>query len=157
VRSDEEVFGELGLVKFPPTLLLAGTCTVNSQGQQITLARPYLGFAPRAIDSFSGIESTRVFLSVENLTTFHELTRLARPGDGHLLLYSAGMPSPSWLHVYSLLLEVLPLEAKILHTGDIDAGGFRIAEFIAKAAQRQKRSLHLHGMDGHMRTLGMAG
>jgi hypothetical protein len=147
-RTDEEVFGQLGLVKFPPTLLLAGTGIVRSGERRTALVPPYLGFAPGSIVAVSGIERTKTLLSVENLTTFHELAELIKDDDGHLAIYTGGMPSPSWLRVYTILLQALPARANVLHFGDIDAGGFRIAEYIAKTVQRQSRQLYLHGMDG---------
>jgi hypothetical protein len=150
VRSDEEVFGELGLVKFPPTLLLAGDGFVHLGDQVLPLTRPYLGLPPRTISRFSSFSGAKVLLSVENLTTFHELCELCRPEDGHILIYSAGMPSPSWLRVYELLLAELPDDAQVRHWGDIDTGGFRIADYIAKAALRKKRQLLLHGMNGSL-------
>lgn len=149
-RADEEVYGQLGLVKFPPTLLLAGEALLHQGQTRTPLLRPYIGFGPRAIDGFSDMEQTRQLLSVENLTTFHELCGLLRPGDGRMIIYSAGMPSPSWLRVYNLLLASLPVSATVLHWGDADAGGFRIAAYIARAGAQQGRMLRLHGMDGQL-------
>ncbi|MEJ8850192.1 Wadjet anti-phage system protein JetD domain-containing protein [Variovorax rhizosphaerae] len=151
-RMDEEVYGELGLVKFPPTLLLAGDAQLHCGQIETPLLRPYVGFAPRAVNGFRGLEQTRQLISVENLTTFHELCGLLRPGDGRLLIYSAGMPSPSWLRIYDLLHRALPDSAKVLHWGDVDSGGFRIAAYIAKAAAQHGRRLHLYGMDGKLCT-----
>ena len=37
-----------------------------------------------------------------------------------------------------------------MHWGDADAGGFRIAEYIAKAAALHGRRLDLYGMDGQL-------
>lgn len=150
-RPDEEVFGELGLVKFAPTLLVAGDGVVEvASGQRTELLRPYLGVPPASVVGFSGLDSCRVVLSVENLTTFHELSSSAVTGDGCVLIYSAGMPSPSWLRVYALLLNAAPSTAIAAHWGDMDTGGFRIAQHVAKQAQRHGRRLVLHGMDGSL-------
>lgn len=147
-RSDEEVFGELGLVKFPPTLLVAAEGVVHLADVRAALLRPYIGLAPQAIQSFSGMDGARQVLSVENLTTFHELSRQLKRDDGRVLIYSAGMPSPSWLRIYGLLLAAVPAGAAVIHWGDADAGGFRIAHYIAAAAARSEHRLRLHGMDG---------
>jgi hypothetical protein len=58
-------------------------------------------------------------LTVENLTTFHELVgqRLHMPAA--VLPYTGGMPSPSWKRVYRLLLTSLPVEARVFHWGDM--------------------------------------
>ena len=147
-RTDEEVFGELGLVKFPPTMLMAGDGAVRLADSATSLARPYIGLAPQAIQGFEALDGARLLLSVENLTTFHELSRLVTKGDGRFLIYSAGMPSPSWLRVYGLLLQALPPDAQVLHWGDADTGGFRIASYIARTASVHGRRLALFGMDG---------
>jgi hypothetical protein len=149
-REDEEVYGELGLVKFPPTLLLAGDAVVELETEAVRLARPYLGLPPNAILGFGGVGSTRVLLAVENLTSFHELARLARPGDGRLLVYTGGMPSPSWLRVFGLLLDALPASANVHHWGDVDPGGFRIANHLARTVELHRRQLLLFGMDGSL-------
>lgn len=149
-REDEEVYGELGLVKFPPTLLLAGDAVVELGTEVVHLARPYLGLPPRAVRGFSGVDSAGVLLTVENLTTFHELARLARPGDGRLLVYIGGMPSPSWLRVFGLLLDAVPVSADVRHWGDVDPGGFRIANHLASTVELHRRQLRLFGMDGSL-------
>lgn len=141
----EDVLSELGLVKFPPTVLMAGEATVCSGNEVIAVARPYLGFAPAAIDSIQVRgDATRFLLTVENLTTFHELAG-QRP-VGAIILYTGGMPSPSWKRVYGLMLAALPFHARLYHWGDIDAGGFRIASHVAACCHAAGRSLRLHGM-----------
>ena len=63
-----------------------------------------------------------------------------------ILLYTGGMPSPSWKRVYRLLLLTLPRDARVFHWGDIDAGGFRIADHLADCVNDAGRRLELHGM-----------
>lgn len=147
-RPAEEVYGELGLVKFPPTFLMSGAVNVHVGRDVVKLVRPYLGFSPTEIEGFSSLNSVRYLLSIENLTTFHELARQVDPAEGGLLVYTAGMPSPSWLRIYRLILEHLPHGVPIFHSGDIDIGGFRIADYVAKHASLSGHHLCLHGMDG---------
>lgn len=147
-RSPEEVFAEIGLLKYPSTVLIAATAHIHYGGTMIQIAPPYLGLSPNRIEAFSSLESATCLLTVENLTTFHELTELLRADHSYILLYSAGMPSPSWFSVYARLLDELPESAAIYHWGDIDAGGFRIADRIAKVVVERNRTLQLFGMDG---------
>jgi hypothetical protein len=124
-RGSEEVFGGLGLVKEPQPFLLSGDGVVHlASGQSCPLVRPFVGVAGRAVASFSG--SPAWVLTVENLTTFHLCSQL--PGvEGGLLLYTGGMPSPSWCRAYQALLAGVAPAVPVYHWGDIDAGGFRIA------------------------------
>ncbi len=141
----EDVFSELGLVKFPPTLLVAGNVSFSYGSGMVAGSRPYLGLAPAAISAVHvDASSIRFLLTVENLTTFHELA--GRRPDEAILLYTGGMPSPSWKRAYGLFLAVLPLNASLHHWGDIDVGGFRIASHIAKCCEIAGRSLRLHSM-----------
>lgn len=144
----EEIFNEIGLVKFPPTLLIAGdvNVTLGSGTTPVKVEPPYLGFSPAAITGFVFPAEVPVLLTVENLTTFHEMAARRHDSPRTLLLYTGGMPSPSWKRVYGLLLSALPAGAKVFHWGDIDTGGFRIADHLADCAAQSGHVLALHLM-----------
>lgn len=146
VQSEaEDLFAQLGLVKFPPTFLVAGRINVLYGDEIISASRPYVGLAPSEIHSVSlDASSIRYLLTVENLTTFHELAN-KRP-DEAIVIYTGGMPSPSWKRAYGVFLQALPKMKPVHHWGDIDVGGFRIASHIAKCCADHERSLQLHGM-----------
>lgn len=145
-RDPEEVFAELGIVKHPLPVLLSGPAmlTLNNRSA-FALPAPYAGISPTAIASVQVAPSCRYVLSVENLTTFHELTQLE--SNEVLLIYSNGMPSPSWFRFYERLLAELPAHCAIWHWGDIDGGGYRIAARIAGVCVEQQRQLRLHLMN----------
>lgn len=145
-RDPEEVFNEIGLVKFPPTLLIAGAIQVAIDGRTIAVDTTYLGFPPPAITGFSFLSECAYLLTVENLTTFHEMVGKRHEAPEAILLYTGGMPSPSWRRVYRLLLQSLPRNVRVFHWGDIDAGGFRIADHLADCVDGVGRQLELHGM-----------
>ena len=145
-RDPEDVFNEIGLVKFPPTLLIAGAIQVAIDGRNIAVDSAYLGFPPSAITGFSCASAVVALLTVENLTTFHEMVARRHEAPGTILLYTGGMPSPSWKRIYRLLLLSLPIDARVFHWGDIDAGGFRIADHLAGCVDDAGRRLELHGM-----------
>lgn len=149
-RSDKEICGELGIVKFPSTVLLAGSAQVTYGGHALDVRWPYLGLSPTHVDGVEPLGDVDTLLSVENLSTFHELARQS-PGERRcVLIYTAGMPSPSWLRIYRLMLRALPAAAAVRHWGDIDAGGFRIANRLANACQNEGRRLKPYGMAGEL-------
>jgi hypothetical protein len=142
------VWATLGLLKHPQPLLCAGSATLQlADGSMFRLPNPYAGVAPAALVGVQFDPVTRYLLSVENLTTFNELAE-ARAGkvDG-VILYTAGMPSPNFLRAYQTMLSALPATAALLHWGDIDLGGFRIAAALSKAAKAVHRSLQLFRMN----------
>lgn len=149
-RSDEEICGELGIVKFPSTVLLAGQIKVLYSGQDLILREPYLGLSPTHVESVAALTEIDTLLSVENLSTFHELARQPLDDRRCALIYTAGMPSPSWLRIYRLMLGALPTGASVRHWGDIDAGGFRIANRLAGACEGEARVLLPYGMAGEL-------
>jgi hypothetical protein len=145
-RDAEDVFNEIGLVKFPPTLLIAGAIQVAIGEHNVAVDSAYLGFPPSAITGFVCSPVVAELLTIENLTTFHEMVARRHEAPSAILLYTGGMPSPSWKRVYRLLLLSLPRDARVFHWGDIDAGGFRIADHLADCVADAERRLELHGM-----------
>lgn len=129
----EEVLAEIGLRKEPAPFLLAGAGEVALQGnQRLPLVSPFVGVSAPHVSGFFGAADW--VLSIENLTTFH-LAAARHPSlTGGLLLYTAGMPSPTWRRAYRRIVDSLP-EAKLYHWGDVDPGGFRIAACVAQALE----------------------
>ena len=72
-------------------------------------------------------------LTIENLTTFHGWAR-QQCDSNQLCLYTGGMPSPAWRTMYLRLLNDLPRATPVMHWGDIDEGGFRIAAHLSRCA-----------------------
>jgi len=147
-RDEEEVLQELGLVRFPPTWMLSANAEVVCAAGSVPVVAPYVGLAPTAVQAFRVSEETECLLTVENLTTFHEAAQRRSERPGIAVLYTGGMPSPSWRRVYALLLQALPASARVLHWGDVDAGGFRIAGHLAAFCEAAGRRLELHSMSG---------
>jgi hypothetical protein len=145
-READEIYSELGIVKHPLPILMSGPANVMLENNTVfRLPIPYVGLAPDSILSVQIEDTCRYVLSVENLTTFHELAQLK---SLHVLvIYSNGMPSPSWRRFYGRLLTHLPVGCQIRHWGDVDGGGFRIAASIANICLEQKRNLTLHMMN----------
>ncbi|RYH15956.1 MAG: hypothetical protein EON54_28485, partial [Alcaligenaceae bacterium] len=144
-KDMEEVLVELGLVRFPPTLLLAADAFIQCARGVVTAVPPYVGIAPEQLRTIAFSPAPRLLLTVENLTTFHELAA-SRPSE-FVLLYTGGMPPRSWTAAYQKVLRAVPADCVVSHWGDIDAGGFRIASHIAHACADAGRKLTLHAME----------
>lgn len=141
--SDQMAY--LGLVRHPQPMLLAGHASIQTRQGSLVLPKPYLGVAPAELLSLDAGQA-RWLLTVENLTIFHELAvGQGGPLQG-LVLYTGGMPSPAFVAAYLRILDCLP-EAALYHWGDIDRGGFRIAQRLHDVALGQGRPLALWQMN----------
>ncbi|MFB9067702.1 Wadjet anti-phage system protein JetD domain-containing protein [Pseudofulvimonas gallinarii] len=137
--DDAQIWSALGLRKQPQPLLLAGGARLQLvDGLHVDLVRPYLGIAPESLCAID--TAARYLISVENLASFHDLARGAEERSV-VIAYTGGMPSPVWREAYRRLLEGLPDDARVLHWGDIDEGGFRIAAVLAQTATTVGRTL----------------
>lgn len=146
-RDFEDVFSCLGLVKLPQPVLIAGVGVIElNDGTKLPIPQPYIGLAPQSIRRVILSGEAKYVLTVENLTTFHEIA-LGKAGEvSGVVLYTAGMPSPALLRVYEHCIEGGFPEHYCCrwHWGDIDLGGFRIAACLAR---KYHSKLHLWSMD----------
>lgn len=127
-----QVWQELGLFREEHPVLLAGHVHIARTRVIGLIDAPYLGLPAASIQSVAS-KVTEV-ITIENKTTFHSEAK-RRHGDEVLLIYTAGMPSPSWRAMYMRLLKSMPSSTPIYHWGDIDEGGFRIAAKIAVSSK----------------------
>lgn len=126
-----EVLARIRLIRYAQPILLAG-------GQHLTfvdgptrpIASPYEGVAPDSLASIDG--APRYVMTVENLTTFHELSSSQDRSAGALILYTAGQPSPSFIACYQRIAQSTGC-ARFLHWGDVDGKGIEIAGRLADA------------------------
>ncbi|MFW9101078.1 Wadjet anti-phage system protein JetD domain-containing protein [Pseudomonas sp. P4795] len=88
-------------------------------------------------------------LTIENLTTFHQAARALGTDLKGVVIYTAGMPSPSWGKAYVRILSRLPSTCCVYHWGDHDEGGFRIAARIAQFAGQLGRSIKPWSMESN--------
>ena len=147
--AEEDVFARLGLVKHPQPMLLSGSPSscVQVGKETVPLVRPYLGLRPDTIESLQvGNVPIRRLLTIENLASFNEAAECASNSADLLLIYVAGNPTPSLLAAYRRLLKSAePLT--VMHWGDIDVGGFRIAARLADSAMAVDHRLELWCMN----------
>lgn len=137
-RPEAEVLQELGLYREQQPARLAGNVIVRRERGAFPLDRPYCALSPLTV---LGVESMpSQVLTIENLTTFHVWARQNCDSDV-LCVYTAGMPSPAWRAMYGRLLSGLPARTPVLHWGDVDEGGFRIAAFLSRCATEAGHAL----------------
>lgn len=147
-RQPEDILASLGLVKFPQPVLMAGRAVAHfTNGSSLGIPAPYIGLAPQSIARIEASRDARYILTVENYTTFNEIAKgKAGPVEG-VVIYTAGMPSPSFLRVYAMAIDDAIPDAPVYHWGDIDLGGYRIADVIARHAGKCGRRLRLWNMN----------
>ncbi|RQR23647.1 Wadjet anti-phage system protein JetD domain-containing protein [Burkholderia sp. Bp9142] len=137
-RPDAEVLQELGLYREPQPARLAGNIVVRRERGAFQLDCPYCALPPSTVLGLGSIPSK--VLTIENQTTFHVWARQHCDSDV-LCLYTAGMPSPAWRAMYLRLLSKLPVSTPVLHWGDVDEGGFRIAAVLSRCAAEAGHTL----------------
>lgn len=147
-RQPEDVLATLGLVKFPQPVLIAGRARARFRnGDSMIVPTPYIGLAPQSLEALEVAQDARYILTVENYTPFNEIAKgKAGPIEG-VVIYTAGMPSPSFLRFYALAINGASPCIPIYHWGDIDLGGFRIADVLANQAERHGAKLSLWNMN----------
>src|SRR3546814_253731 len=140
-QSADAVYDELGLMRYPQTMLVAGTVDLNLKSGPIHCPSPYGGVAPDSVVGCSG--TVAYVLSVENLTVFHELALGHAGANAGLLLYTAGYPGRGFRAAYARLLECLPSEVPVYPWGASAEAGFLIAEALATTGDEADRELQL--------------
>lgn len=136
-RPDREVFDALGLLKAALPFLVTGRGVLElAGGIECPVVAPYVGVAPEVVAGFRG--SPGWVMTVENLTTFHQVAAALQPHAGGLAIYTGGMPSPGWCRAYRGILGALPEHVPVYHWGDVDEGGFRIAAHLRERCVGQR-------------------
>ncbi|MBR0668511.1 DUF2399 domain-containing protein [Roseomonas hellenica] len=134
--SGEELLAAVGLVKCAHPVLVAGPVQVRGADMS-RLA--YCGIAPEDVNGVDLAGAMASLLIIENFASFNRHVHEAR-GDAEIVVYSGGFPSRVVLQMIRRLVEVFGVQA--WHWGDIDAGGVKIADHIARQAAPGLR-LHL--------------
>lgn len=134
--TNEELLETLGLVRFPPPLLLRGPVILRLSDRHLDCEgiRPFVGLPPQAIQEVSSDKVPDYVLTIENLASFNRYAADIR--DNGLVIYTAGFPSPGVADFLKLLDVSLPAELPFIHWGDIDEGGLKIFAYICGLLRR---------------------
>lgn len=144
--KQEDIFSGLGLRKEPQPFLIAGDVLASNGEEESILFRPYHGLPVEHLRGIRFSQRPSCVLTVENKSSFHEAALLAK-GSSACVIYTGGMPSPAWRAAYGLVLSALPAGVPVYHFGDVDVGGFRIANAIAAVAREHGIALRHWMMD----------
>ena len=145
-RHWSEVLAAIGVRKEPqPFLVAGGGELILARGPNVPVAEPFVGVASHALTAFRGAPAW--LLTIENLTTFHQAAEMLAGSPRGLVLFTGGMPSPSWMRAYSNILDGLAETTTLLHWGDHDEGGFRIAARLASHCAARGKVLLPWNMD----------
>lgn len=131
-RAPADVWRELGLFREEHPALLAGNVVVRRDRVSACLDAPYGGLPATTVRGLASVP--RQVMTIENLTTFHSEAK-RRCDEDVLLIFTAGMPSPAWRSMYGRILLDAPKSTPVVHWGDVDEGGFRIASTLARCAR----------------------
>ncbi|MGG5823643.1 Wadjet anti-phage system protein JetD domain-containing protein [Falsiroseomonas sp. HW251] len=137
--TEGEAAAAAGLEKFQHPVLVAGTALFAGKGiAELT----YVGIAPDDTGHLSAPGSLRAVLTIENFASFNRYVREAlRPDEA--AVYTGGFPSRAVLDVVRRLTSE---SAQLWHWGDVDPGGIRIADYMARKLDPKLR-LHLMSPD----------
>lgn len=137
-RHSSQVWQEMGLIRDSQPARLAGQVLIRRDRNSGVLDSPYAAFDPGSV---LALESQPTAIrTIENQANFHAAARNGH-NDPILLIYTAGMPAPSWIAMYERLLAMVTAGTPIQHWGDVDEGGYRIASVLAEAAKRAGHTL----------------
>jgi hypothetical protein len=135
--SQEEALVALGLERYAHPVLVAGPIRfAGCDASSLT----YVGIAPDQIDDTMVADPAATLLTVENFASFNRHVREVR-GSSELVIYTGGFPSRSVVRLVRRISSVVGA-GLVWHWGDIDPGGVRIADHIARTAAPGLR-LHL--------------
>lgn len=134
--SDDEARSTLGLEKFAHPVLVAGQARLR--GLPLG-AFSYVGVAPADVEELEPGANAEAILTVENFASFNRQVAEAMTGR-EIVVYTAGFPSRATVRALCRLRG--PNGVPVLHWGDIDAGGIRIADYLAREVAPDL-SLHL--------------
>lgn len=134
-ETDEEYLDSVNLVVHPKLTLLAGELefTLNGIATSLVNFPGGLGLAHQSIKALSITAlSTKPMLTVENLTTYYQVTQHQQSRWG-LVVYTGGFPHSGTKQLLAKLAVALISKtpaAEVYHWGDIDYGGIRIFQHL---------------------------
>jgi hypothetical protein len=134
--DSKELFEALGLQKFTPPLFIKGPLAVSYSGERLDLsaALPYLALSPDCVDSIRLVRPPPYVLNIENLASYQRHIREIT--DDAIVLYTGGFPAPAFRMFLARLEKATPASIRFFHWGDIDLGGLRIFDCLARCLSR---------------------
>lgn len=124
--SNDEARSTLGLERFAHPVLLAGQVLLRG----LPMANlNYVGVAPGDVEALETGQDAEVILTVENFASFNRQVAETMTGR-EIIVYTGGFPSRATVRALRRLHAAPRLRHR--HWGDIDGGGLRIADHLAR-------------------------
>lgn len=123
--------------RFTPSIRIKGAVEITTpKGSFDTqYAWPFIEVPPDGINLISVLKNkTSYVMFIENKTSFERYCR--EIDDRGLIIFTNGFPSRAWQKIIKQLSCLLPEYIPFYHWGDIDPGGYRIFQFMAKLCSR---------------------
>lgn len=140
----EALLAELGIVRLPQPLLIAGRITIAGQ----TLpAMPYAGIPTETVSQIGLVERPSHLLTIENYASFIRHVREV-PIAGGIVIYSGGFPSGPVLE--AILSLAAAAKVPTFHWGDMDPGGVRIFRHLERSLAEVGVDLRPHLMSAEL-------
>lgn len=136
----ERLLTELGIVRLPQPLLIAGRITLAAQALP---AMPYVGIPAEMVAEVGLSDQPSHLLTIENYASFIRHVREV-PIAGGIVIYSGGFPSAPVLK--ATLSLAASARAPTFHWGDMDLGGVKIFRHIERALAEVNVTLQPHLM-----------
>lgn len=123
-KSEDDIFAEYNIYHTPNYVYFKGNVTLDMNGEVLQIGGLKQGIGISGDDvgkiQFVDMEDIEYVLTVENLTTFFRWHQ-----GKTLLIYLGGYHNSLRRMLLKVIYDKLP-NARYLHFGDIDAGGFEI-------------------------------
>ncbi|HBE9114715.1 Uncharacterized protein conserved in bacteria C-term(DUF2220) [Citrobacter braakii] len=120
-----------GISKYPIPMRFKANGLLHCRGIIDLSALHYgIGVSPDEVKGIVWGQRPPYVLFIENRASFERYVR--EIDDLGVIIYTAGFPPRSWVHVIEIIVAELRMEIPIYHWGDRDAGGYRILAFLAK-------------------------
>ncbi|HMM16099.1 MAG TPA: DUF2220 family protein [Petrimonas sp.] len=120
----EDVFLECSVLKNPTIVMIKGDVNLLTERARVHLGDFHfgIGISSRDINSigFEGETPIDKIITIENMTAFYRFKE-----EGALIIYLGGFHNEARRNLIQKAHQAFP-EAKLMHWGDIDIGGFKI-------------------------------
>ncbi len=139
----KEILSSYGVSPIAHPVYLSGPIILCSGKSRLDASFPdSIGVWPNNVEKIiQGQFVPKIITTIENQATFQKYVTNRK--ENELVIYTAGIPSPSFRKFYSLIVSTFP-SASPRHWGDIDLGGFIILGLMEKTAGKIVSAYRMH-------------
>lgn len=133
----DEVFRFFGITPIEQPILISGSLIFTQHGSILDANfPPAIGlFLSKELEVSTQASITGV-TTIENQASFMRYVKEEKQ-PREIVLYTAGIPTPSFIALFQKISNALGPQVSYLHWGDIDLGGFKIWNILNKSIERE--------------------